>query len=498
MIPRLTATLVIILAVIGFVACGVAPATPAAAPLNIVAENTATGLTIADAVVNVTPVNGAAYLTLVNQGDAPDRLLAVNADIAHIVELHETKMDGNMMEMRPIDGLDIPAGDTVKLEPGGYHIMLIDLAQDLAAGDTVSITLSFEKAGEMVVPAQVQQSAAMANNDHTGDNHADVDHAADDHAGDDHDHTATTSPHLEPAPLAAGQKLQVLATTTIVGDLVRQVGGDAIDLTTLLPIGSDPHSFEPTPQDIATASNMQVIIANGLGLEEFLLRVVDTAGGEIPVVSLADGILPRDVTSEDPHETEHLDEDAHEEDEDEHAHDHGGIDPHVWVTPANAIIMVENIERALSALDPANAEVYHTNAERYTAELSELDAWVQAQVDSIPPENRELVTDHDTFGFYADRYGLEMIGAVIPSFSTNAEPSAQEMARLQDAISSLGVRAVFVGYTVNPTLAEQVAADTGIKLVPLYTGSLGGPGSGAESYVDYIRANTNAIVEALK
>lgn len=304
-------------------------------------------------------------------------------------------------------------------------------------------------------------------------------HATDDPGHEGSDQVATTPAKLEPVSLTAGQKLKVLATTTIVADLVRRVGGNAIDLTTLLPVGSDPHSFEPTPQDIATASNAQVIVANGLGLEQFLLRMVDTAGGQIPVVSLADGIAPRELAAED-------------------AHNHGGVDPHVWVTPANAVIMVKNAEQALSTLDPANAAAYHANAERYTAELTDLDTWVQAQIDSIPPENRELVTDHRTFGYFADRYGLKLIGAVVPAYSTNAEPSAQEMARLQDAIRSLGVKAVFVGATVNPALSKQVAADSGIKLIPLYTGSLGGPGSGAESYIDYIRANTSAIVDGLK
>ncbi|GAB4445547.1 MAG: hypothetical protein Kow0031_28110 [Anaerolineae bacterium] len=475
MIPRLAATLVIILAAVGFVACGAAPAPPAAAPPNIVAENAATGLAIADAVVNITPVNGAAYLTMLNRGDAPDRLLSVNSDVAGNVELHESVMDGNMMQMRPISGLDIAAGDTVRLEPGGYHIMLIDLTRELAAGDTIDLTLSFENSGEIVVPARVQQAGGMAHPE-------DDDHAGDDHAGDDHAAGAATP--LSPASLAAGEKLKVVATTTIVGDLVRQVGGDAIELTVLLPVGSDPHSFEPSPQDIATASNGHALFVNGMGLERFLQRLVETAGGQIPVVSLADGISTREIGA-----------DGHDEGDD---HGHDGVDPHIWVSPANALIMVENIEQALSALDPANAELFHANAERYAAELTELDAWVQTQIDTIPPENREMVTDHATFGYFADRYGLEMVGAVIPSFSTNAEPSAQEMARLQDAIASLGVKAVFVGVTVNPTLSEQIAADSGIKLIRLYTGSLGGPGSGAESYVDYIRANTNAIVEGLK
>ena len=171
---------------------------------------------------------------------------------------------------------------------------------------------------------------------------------------------------------------------------------------------------------------------------------------------------------------------------------------HGWTTPANAIIFVHNIEQALSALDPANAETYRANAEAYEAELAELDAWVKAQIETIPAENRQLVTDHAIFGYYADRYGLEQIGAVIPSFSTTAEPSAQDLAKLEDVIKEQGVKAIFIGNTVNPGLAQRVAEDTGIQLVTLYTESLGPEGSGVETYVDYIRYNTQAIIEALK
>ena len=159
--------------------------------------------------------------------------------------------------------------------------------------------------------------------------------------------------------------------------------------------------------------------------------------------------------------------------------------------------MVHNIEGVLAALDPAQAELYVANAEAYEAQLEELDGWVQSQIETIPAENRELVTDHTVFNYYADRYGLTQVGAVIPSFSTSAEPSAQELAELQDAVIAYDVPAIFVGTTVNPSLSEQVAQDTGKQLVTIYTGSLGPAGSGAETFIDYIRYNTNAFVEGL-
>lgn len=285
---------------------------------------------------------------------------------------------------------------------------------------------------------------------------------------------------------AEGQKLRVIATTSIVADIVSNVGGEAIDLTILLPVGTDPHAFEPAPADLAAVADAHVIFANGMGLEAFLDEMLANAGGEAAMVHVSEGVLPHEM------------DEAHEEADHEDEHEHDGDDPHTWTSPANALVFVKNIEHALSRLDPANADLYRANAEAYAAELETLDAWVKAQTASIPPENRELVTDHAMFGYYAERYGLEQIGAVIPAFSSAAEPSANDLAALTDAITAAGVKAVFVGNTVNSSLARRVADDTGVQLVQLYTGSLGLPGSGVETYLEYIRYNTTAIVAALK
>jgi len=285
---------------------------------------------------------------------------------------------------------------------------------------------------------------------------------------------------LKPVSLRAGEKLKVVATTSIVADLATNVGGDAIELHTLLPLGADPHSFEPTPRDAATLAGAQVILANGAGLEEFLAPLLKSAGANAALVELSEGITLRTLSGEAAKS------------------EHGGVDPHTWTTPANATIFVANIERALSALDPASAATYKANAAAYTAKLQELDAWVRAQIETIPAENRKLVGDHEAFGYYAERYRLKDVGAVIPSFSTLAEPSAQQMAALQESIREEKVKAIFVDTTANPALAQRVAADMGIKVVRLYSGSLGAKGSGAETYIDYIRFNTTAIVEALR
>ncbi len=289
------------------------------------------------------------------------------------------------------------------------------------------------------------------------------------------------TPSLAPVSLAAGERLRVVATTTILADIVRNVGGERIALTTLLPGGVDPHTFEPTPRDLATVAGAHVLFANGFGLETFLARMLQNAGANVPVVEVSAGVTPRRLA---PGEGD--------------ADEAGAVDPHTWTSPANAIRFVDNIAATLSALDPAHAGEYAANARSYRRQLEELDAWIRAQIESIPPENRALVTDHAVFGYYADRYGLRQVGAIIPSFSAAAEPSAGEIAALEATMAQYGVKAVFVGNSVNPALAQRVADDTGARLVRLYTGSLGEPGSGAETYLDYLRYNTVAIANALR
>ncbi len=292
---------------------------------------------------------------------------------------------------------------------------------------------------------------------------------------------------LEPVSLDAREKLSVIATTNIVGDVVGQVGGDQVELTTLMGIGIDPHSYVPTPSDSAAIHDAHVVFASGAGLESDLEQTFESVGGDAIRVHLSDGLQHR------------LTEGSLEEegDGDGHEHDEGEVDPHVWFDVQNVIHWVKTIEQVLSALDPANAAAYQANAAAYTQELEELDAWVVEQVAAIPENNRKLVTNHPSFGYLAGRYGLEQVGAVYP-ISPSAEPSAREIALLEDTIREYGVPAVFTESTVNPKLAQQVADDTGVKLVALYSGSLGEPGSGAETYILLIRFDVGAIAGALK
>jgi manganese/iron transport system substrate-binding protein len=291
-------------------------------------------------------------------------------------------------------------------------------------------------------------------------------------------------PGNQDALLGEGEKLSVVATTNIVGDVVGHVGGDRIDLTVLMAAGVDPHSYVPTPADTAAVHDAHVVFANGLGLEIFLEGMLDSAGGDAVQIQVSEGLAQQEVES------------GHVEGE-EAGHEHEGADPHVWFDVQNVIRWVETIERTLSALDPAHAEVYAANAGAYRRELEELDTWIVGQVAAIPEDHRKLITNHPVFGHFAGRYGLEQVGAVYP-VSPSSEPSAQDIAALEDAIRQYGVPAVFAESTVNPKLAQQVATDTDVKLVPLFTGSLGGPGSGAESYVALMRHDVNAIVEALR
>ena len=282
--------------------------------------------------------------------------------------------------------------------------------------------------------------------------------------------------------------LQVVATTTIVGDVVSQVGGDAIDLTVLLPPGTDPHGFQPTPQDMTRVADAQVIFMNGAGLEAFMQSLLEKSGSQARLVEVSQDIPLLGAAS-------------HDESEEDDAHSEEGVhtgDPHVWMDPNNVLIWVDHIERVLVEIDPQNAALFNKNAESYRQELIELDRWILEQVAQIPEPNRELVTDHQLFIYFADRYGFEQIGAIVPGYSTLSEPSAQELAQLEDAIRELGVRAIFVGNTVNPGLAQRLANDTGTKLVFFYTGSLTEATGPAPTYLDYMRFNVQAIVEALK
>jgi ABC-type Zn uptake system ZnuABC Zn-binding protein ZnuA len=282
------------------------------------------------------------------------------------------------------------------------------------------------------------------------------------------------------ASSAQGGRLKIVATTNLVGDVVSQVGGDKITLDVLLPVGTDPHSFNPSPRDASRIADATIVFANGAGLEEFLKPLMDSVGGSNKVVEVSQGTVFRQLVGEDSRGSQPVN------------------DPHTWMDPNNVIIWVDNIAHELCQLDPENAAYYLANAQSYQEKLKELDTWIRSQVAQIPPENRKLVTEHLIFGYFLDRYGFTQVGAIIPGFSSLAEPSAQDIVQLENAIHQMSVKAIFISVGVNPNLAQRIAADTGTTLVFLYMHSLTEKGGEADNYIDFMHYDVNAIVSALK
>ena len=285
------------------------------------------------------------------------------------------------------------------------------------------------------------------------------------------------------AEMATTNTLQVMATTSILADVVRQVGGDNVQVRSLVPEGANEHEYQPAARDIAAVADSDLVFEVGLGLEEFMSTVIENAGTNVTIITVSDGITPRQFQTEA--EADHQDE-------------YFAGDPHVWMDPANVITWVNNITRALSDMDPQHRSDYEANSAAYITNLEELDAWITTEINSIPADQRRIVTDHMLFGYFAEKYGLEVIGAVIPSYSTSAQSSARDLAALEDAITQYGVKAILVGDTVNPALSKRVANDTGVQLGQFYTGSLSAIDGPASTYIDYMRFNVNAIVSALK
>jgi len=262
--------------------------------------------------------------------------------------------------------------------------------------------------------------------------------------------------------------LQLVATTSILGDVVRQVAGGAHELSLLIPPDADPHTFEPTPQDLARISQADALFVCGAGLEGSLEPYLAPARF---VVDVSRGVELRTF-------------------------DDGRVDPHVWLDPLNVVVWAENVAQALAGLDPERAEFYRARASSYAEALRELDAWIKAQVERVPEGRRILVVDHLAFGYFAERYSFRQL-AIIPGFSTLAEPSARELAELEAEIRALSVPALFLSHTTASPLIDQVARDTGVRVVRLYVGALSGPDGPAPSYLELMRYDVSAIVAVL-
>jgi ABC-type Zn uptake system ZnuABC Zn-binding protein ZnuA len=281
-----------------------------------------------------------------------------------------------------------------------------------------------------------------------------------------------------------GGGLAVVATTTQVADLAANVGGDRVRVTSLLKPGVDAHDYEPSPADIDAIARADLVVQNGVGLEEWLDDTIESSGFDGPVVDASQGVKLR--------------EGGHAEGE-EHAGDAGEHDPHIWQDPRNAQLMAANIERGLTGADPDGAAAFAANLAAYTRELQALDAEVERQIDSLA--NKKLVTNHDAFGYYLDRYGLELVGSVIPSFDSSAELSGRDIRDLVAKIRATKVKAIFTETSLPPKAAETIGREAGVKVVAgedaLYGDALGPPGSDGDTYLKMIRHNTATIVSNL-
>jgi ABC-type Zn uptake system ZnuABC Zn-binding protein ZnuA len=321
-------------------------------------------------------------------------------------------------------------------------------------------------------------------------------------------------------------KLNVVASTTIIADVARNVGGDLVNVDSILPIGADSHTYSPSPADIVKIVDADVVLVNGLNLEESLLEILtENATNEPVIVSTGVQVIEPAAVDHDHEEDESIneadddlehgvilgtlgvdapcdaDEAHHEEEEGEDAHhDHGPCDPHIWMNPENVIIWTQNIADAFAVADPANAETYAANAASYISELESLSAELHTLVDTLPEENRILVTNHDFLGYFAAEYDFEIVGTVIPGVSTLAETNPAELAALVEVIKAQGAHAIFAETTSNINLAETLADEVGedVTVVTLYTESLGDQDAPSATYLDYMRYNVNAIVEALR
>jgi zinc/manganese transport system substrate-binding protein len=266
--------------------------------------------------------------------------------------------------------------------------------------------------------------------------------------------------------------LTAVATTTEVADLVRQVGGERVDVRGLLSPGADPHGYEPRPSDAASIVDAGVVFKSGGDLDEWLDELIDNAGGDARVVTLIDSVK----TIEGDGET----------------------DPHWWQDPRNAQLAVAAIRDALAEADPDGRAGYERNAAAYTKKLGRLDREIAACIDQVPAAKRKLVTTHDSLGYFARRYGIDVVGSVIPSLSTQAQPSAGDIADLVDQVRDEGVEAVFPEAETSERLEQALAREAGAEVGdPLWADTLGGEGSGAETYLEATAANTAALVDGM-
>lgn len=315
------------------------------------------------------------------------------------------------------------------------------------------------------------------------------------------------------APAFAEEKLRVIATFSILGDIVANIGGDRVEVITLVGPDGDAHVFQPAPADAQAVAGAQVIVANGLGFEGWMDRLIEASGTTAALINASEGVSPiafgeEKHAEEAGHEGHDHDANAEEaghegHDHDDHAdeaghegHDHGAFDPHAWQSPVNVALYVGNIARGLSFVDPEGAAIYQANAADYIGELDALDAEIRAAVAALPEDRRTVVTSHDAFGYLAAAYGLTFVAP--QGVSTDAEASAQDVAALITQIRAQTITAVFVENIADRRLLDQIATETGAAIGgTLYSDALSGPDGPASTYLAMMRHNLSQLTAAL-
>ena len=282
---------------------------------------------------------------------------------------------------------------------------------------------------------------------------------------------------LAAAPAATQERIKVVATFSILGDLVGNVGGERVEIATLVGPDGDAHVYSPTPGDARKLAQAKVIVVNGLGFEGWMTRLIRASSSKAPTITASKGIATRKAA-------------------DEHGHGHGTADPHGWQSIANTKTYVANIRDGLAAADPTGRSAYEANAARYLASLDALESDVKAAIAAIPTDRRRIITTHDAFGYFGDAYGIQFIAP--EGVATETEASARDVAKIIVQVRKQKVPAVFMENISDSRLMQQIARETGAKIGgTLYSDALSGPGGPAATYLEMMRHNIGELRKAL-
>ncbi|MBY3246106.1 metal ABC transporter substrate-binding protein [Rhizobium laguerreae] len=304
------------------------------------------------------------------------------------------------------------------------------------------------------------------------------------------------------ASSASAAELKVVASFSIIADFAKNVGGDRVEISTLVGPDGDAHVYEPRPADAAALEGADIVLVNGLQFEGFMSRLIEASGTKASVVEVSKGIEPlKNAEEEHGHEAEEKAEAGHDHEKEAHdhaheGHHHGEFDPHAWQSIHNAETYVKNIADAFCEADKAGCTTYTANSEAYVAKLGELEAEAKAAIEGIPTDRRTVITSHDAFGYFEHEYGLKFIAP--EGISTEAEASAADVAKLIDQVKHDKASAIFLENITNPRLIEQISTETGIKVGgTLYSDALSKSDGPASTYIDMFRYNVNTLKAAI-